>query len=101
MNEYRLNPLDPNSQKIMEEQLDSFSLERARSLPEGYVRQKRKADARSRRDQASVINLSGHWMADGSVFLRDLKLQEGMGFPRAFSTCFRLFRRARIKSQIA
>jgi len=24
MNEYRLNPLDPNSQKIMEEQLDQF-----------------------------------------------------------------------------
>jgi len=24
MNEYRLNPLDPNSQKIMEEQLEQF-----------------------------------------------------------------------------
>jgi len=37
MNEYRLNPLDPNSQKIMEEQLEQFFFGEGAKLPEGYV----------------------------------------------------------------
>ncbi len=42
MNEYRLNPLDPNSQKIMEEQLEQFFFGEGSKLPEGYVPQKSK-----------------------------------------------------------
>ena len=42
MNEYRLNPLDPNSQKIMEEQLEQFFFGEGAKLPEGYVPQKGK-----------------------------------------------------------
>jgi len=37
MNEYRLNPLDPNSQKIMEEQMELFFFGAGSQLPEGYV----------------------------------------------------------------
>jgi Fe-S cluster biosynthesis and repair protein YggX len=37
MNEYRLNPLDPQSQKIMEEQLEQFFFGEGAKLPEGYV----------------------------------------------------------------
>ena len=37
MNEYRLNPLDPNSQKIMGEQLEQFFFGEGSKLPEGYV----------------------------------------------------------------
>ncbi len=37
MNEYRLNPLDPNAQKIMEEQLEQFFFGEGAKLPEGYV----------------------------------------------------------------
>jgi Fe-S cluster biosynthesis and repair protein YggX len=37
MNEYRLNPLDPQSQKIMEEQMDQFFFGEGAKLPEGYV----------------------------------------------------------------
>ncbi len=42
MNEYRLNPLDPNSQKIMEEQLEQFFFGEGAKLPEGYVPQQSK-----------------------------------------------------------
>ena len=42
MNEYRLNPLDPNSQKIMEEQLEAFFFGEGAKLPEGYVPQRGK-----------------------------------------------------------
>ena len=42
MNEYRLNPLDPNSQKIMEEQLEQFFFGAGAQLPEGYVAPKAK-----------------------------------------------------------
>jgi len=42
MNEYRLNPLDPNSQKIMEEQMEQFFFGEGAKLPEGYVPQKAK-----------------------------------------------------------
>jgi Fe-S cluster biosynthesis and repair protein YggX len=42
MNEYRLNPLDPASQKIMEEQLEQFFFGEGAKLPEGYVPQKSK-----------------------------------------------------------
>lgn len=42
MNEYRLNPLDPNSQKIMEEQLEQFFFGAGSKLPEGYVAPKAK-----------------------------------------------------------
>ena len=38
MNEYRLNPLDPQSLKIMEEQLEQFFFGEGAKLPEGYVR---------------------------------------------------------------
>ena len=42
MNEYRLNPLDPNSQKIMQEQLEQFFFGEGAKLPEGYVAPKAK-----------------------------------------------------------
>jgi Fe-S cluster biosynthesis and repair protein YggX len=42
MNEYRLNPLDPQSLKIMEEQLDNFFFGEGSKLPEGYVPQRAK-----------------------------------------------------------
>jgi Fe-S cluster biosynthesis and repair protein YggX len=42
MNEYRLNPLDPNSQKIMEEQMEQFFFGEGAKLPEGYVAPKAK-----------------------------------------------------------
>ena len=37
VNEYRLNPLDPASQKIMEEQMDQYFFGEGAKLPEGYV----------------------------------------------------------------
>jgi Fe-S cluster biosynthesis and repair protein YggX len=37
MNEFRLNPLDPGSQKIMEEQMEAFFFGDGAKLPEGYV----------------------------------------------------------------
>src|SRR5271169_1976064 len=37
MNEYHLNPIDPNSQKIMEEQMEQFFFNEGAKLPEGYV----------------------------------------------------------------
>ena len=37
MNEYRLNPLDPQSQKIMEEQMEQFFFGEGSKLPEGYI----------------------------------------------------------------
>src|SRR5579862_2379082 len=37
MNEYRLNPLDAQSQKIMEEQMEQFFFGEGAKLPEGYV----------------------------------------------------------------
>ena len=42
MNEYRLNPLDPQSQKIMEEQMEEFFFGQGAKLPEGYVAPKAK-----------------------------------------------------------
>ena len=42
MNEYRLNPLDPNSQKIMGEQMEQFFFGEGAKLPEGYVPPKAK-----------------------------------------------------------
>src|ERR1700752_318761 len=43
MNEFRLNPLDPNSQKVMEEQMEQFFFGEGAKLPEGYVPMKTKA----------------------------------------------------------
>ena len=40
--EYRLNPLDPNSQKIMGEQMEQFFFGEGAKLPEGYVAPKAK-----------------------------------------------------------
>jgi Fe-S cluster biosynthesis and repair protein YggX len=37
LNEYRLNPLDPNAQKIMEEQMELFFFGEGAKVPEGYV----------------------------------------------------------------
>jgi Fe-S cluster biosynthesis and repair protein YggX len=42
MNEYRLNPLDPQSHKIMEEQMEQFFFGEGAKLPEGYVPPKAK-----------------------------------------------------------
>ena len=42
MNEFRLNPLDPNSQKVMEEQMEQFFFGEGAKLPEGYVPQRAK-----------------------------------------------------------
>ena len=43
MNEYRLNPLDPQSQKIMEEQMEQFFFGEGAKLPEGYIPPRAKA----------------------------------------------------------
>ena len=43
MNEYRLNPLDPQSHKIMEEQMEQFFFGEGARLPEGYVPPQAKA----------------------------------------------------------
>ena len=43
MNEYRLNPLDPQSQTIMSEQMEKFFFGEGAQLPPGYVPQKAKA----------------------------------------------------------
>ena len=37
MNEFRLNPLDPRSLKIMEEQMEEYFFGQGSKLPEGYV----------------------------------------------------------------
>jgi Fe-S cluster biosynthesis and repair protein YggX len=37
MNEYRLNPLDPNSQKIMEQQLEQFFFGEGARPPAEFV----------------------------------------------------------------
>jgi Fe-S cluster biosynthesis and repair protein YggX len=37
LNEMRLNPLDPNSQKVMQEQMELFFFGEGAQLPEGYV----------------------------------------------------------------
>jgi Fe-S cluster biosynthesis and repair protein YggX len=37
MNEFRLNPLDPNSQKIIAEHMEQFFFGEGAKLPEGYV----------------------------------------------------------------
>jgi Fe-S cluster biosynthesis and repair protein YggX len=37
MNEFRLNPLDPNSQKIIAEQMDQYFFGEGAKLPEGFV----------------------------------------------------------------
>ena len=42
MNEYRLNPLDPQSIKIMEEQMEQFFFGEGAKLPENYVPQRAK-----------------------------------------------------------
>lgn len=42
MNEYRLNPIDANSQKIMGEQMEQFFFGEGAKLPEGYVPPKAK-----------------------------------------------------------
>src|ERR1700719_4880286 len=42
MNEYRLNPIDPNSQKIMGEQMEEFFFGEGAKVPEGDVPQRAK-----------------------------------------------------------
>lgn len=37
LNEFRLNPLDPNSQKVMEDQMEQFFFGSGTKPPEGYV----------------------------------------------------------------
>jgi Fe-S cluster biosynthesis and repair protein YggX len=37
LNEYRLNPLDPRAQQIMEEQMEQFFFGEGSRLPESYV----------------------------------------------------------------
>jgi Fe-S cluster biosynthesis and repair protein YggX len=37
LNEFRLNPMDPNSQKIMAEQMEEFFFGQGAKLPDGYV----------------------------------------------------------------
>src|ERR1700735_1830208 len=43
MNEFRLNPLDPRSLKIMEEQMEEYFFGQGSKLPEGYVQPKHSA----------------------------------------------------------
>lgn len=42
MNEYRLNPLDPQSQTVIAEQMEKFFFGEGAQLPPGYVPQKSK-----------------------------------------------------------
>ena len=42
MNEYRLNPMDPQAHKLMEEQMEQFFFGQGATLPEGYVPPKAK-----------------------------------------------------------
>jgi Fe-S cluster biosynthesis and repair protein YggX len=42
MNEYRLNPMDPQAHKLMEEQMEQFFFGEGAKLPEGYVPPKAK-----------------------------------------------------------
>jgi Fe-S cluster biosynthesis and repair protein YggX len=42
MNEYRLNPLDPRSHQIMEEQMEKFFFGEGAQLPPDYVPPKAK-----------------------------------------------------------
>lgn len=42
MNEYRLNPLDPQSQNVIAEQMEKFFFGEGAQLPPGYVPQKSK-----------------------------------------------------------
>jgi Fe-S cluster biosynthesis and repair protein YggX len=37
MNEFRLNPLDPNSHKVMEQQMEQFFFGEGGKLPEQYI----------------------------------------------------------------
>jgi Fe-S cluster biosynthesis and repair protein YggX len=37
LNEYRLNPLDPNALKVMEQQMEQFFFGESAKAPEGYV----------------------------------------------------------------
>ena len=37
MNEFRLNPLDPNSQRIMEDQMEMFFFGEGAKLPDNFV----------------------------------------------------------------
>jgi Fe-S cluster biosynthesis and repair protein YggX len=37
LNEFRLNPLDPNSQKIMEDQMEQYFFGEGSKAPEGFV----------------------------------------------------------------
>ena len=37
LNEYRLNPLDPNAPKVMEQQMEQFFFGDGAKAPEGYV----------------------------------------------------------------
>jgi Fe-S cluster biosynthesis and repair protein YggX len=37
LNEFRLNPLDPRAQQIMEEQMEQFFFGEGSKLPEGFV----------------------------------------------------------------
>ena len=42
MNEFRLNPLDPNAQKIIAEHMEQYFFGEGAKLPEGYVAPKAK-----------------------------------------------------------
>jgi Fe-S cluster biosynthesis and repair protein YggX len=37
LNEFRLNPLDPRAQQIMEEQMEQFFFGEGSKVPEGYI----------------------------------------------------------------
>jgi len=43
MNEFRLNPLDPNSHKVMEQQMEQFFFGEGAKLPEQYVPPEKKS----------------------------------------------------------
>ena len=54
MNEYRLNPLDPHSQKVMEEQMEQFFFGEGANLPRRLRARKRpkaRFGARSRHSE--------------------------------------------------
>jgi len=61
MNEYRLNPLDPNSQKIMGEQMEQFSLAKAPKFAGRICR------AKSKGLVPLVCHPAGRGMFDGQA----------------------------------
>ena len=58
MNEFRLNPLDPNSQKVMEEQMEPYFFGEGAKLPDSYVSPKHVTASAPARPWESPLGLT-------------------------------------------